>query len=336
MTQPGEVKRPPGGEPGVSVAWRSAAVREIAGPAADKLAADGLPSALAAKDPGLWGPGAAGEAAIRLGWLDAPRASRALLGSLAVLASDVREQGFDHVVLCGMGGSSLAPEVISRAAKVPLTLLDTTDPHPVRRALADRLDRTVVVISSKSGSTIETDSHRRVYERAFADLGLAPGEIARRCVMVTDPGSPLEASARQAGYHVVLADPNVGGRYSALTAFGLVPTALAGADVARLLDEADAVLTALACATATPAWSWAPRSVGTRWPVMTRWCSRTAGPGCPALVTGRNSSSPSPPASRAGASCLWWWAGRTPPASLQARICTWSAWARLPRPRTRR
>ena len=79
MTQPGEVERPPG----VSVAWRSAAVREVAGPAADKLAANGLPAALTAKDPGLWGPDAAAEAAIRLGWLDAPRASRALLGSLA-------------------------------------------------------------------------------------------------------------------------------------------------------------------------------------------------------------------------------------------------------------
>jgi len=252
MTQPGEVERPPGGEPGVSVAWRSAAVREVAGPAADKLAANGLPAALAAKDPGLWGPDAAPEAAIRLGWLDAPRASRALLGSLAVLASDAREQGLDHIVLCGMGGSSLAPEVISRAAKVPLTLLDTTDPHPVLRALADRLDRTLVVVSSKSGSTIETDSHRRIYERAFADAGLAPGEIARRFVVVTDPGSPLEAMARQAGYHVVLADPNVGGRYSALTAFGLVPTALAGADPARLLDEADAALTALAWGDANP------------------------------------------------------------------------------------
>jgi len=252
MTQPGEVERPPGGEPGVSVAWRSAAVREVAGPAADKLAAAGLPASLAARDPGLWGPDAAAEAAIRLGWLDAPRASRALLGSLAVLASDAREQGLDHIVLCGMGGSSLAPEVISRAAKVPLTLLDTTDPNPVLRALADRLDRTLVVVSSKSGSTIETDSHRRVYERAFADMGLGPDEIARRFVMVTDPGSPLEATARQARYHVVLADPNVGGRYSALTAFGLVPTALAGADAARLLDEADAMLPALASGDGNP------------------------------------------------------------------------------------
>ena len=252
MSEPGEVQQPPAGPPGVSVAWRSAAVREAAAPATDKLAADGVPAALAARDPGLWGPDAAAEAAIRLGWLDAPRLSRELLGPLAELAGEAREAGLDHVVLCGMGGSSLAPEVISRTANVPLTVLDTTDPGAVRRALSDRLESTMVVVSSKSGSTIETDSHRRVYEQAFTELGLAPGDIARRFVIVTDPGSPLEATARHAGYHVVLADPNVGGRYSALTAFGLVPTALAGADAARLLDEADAVLPALASGDGNP------------------------------------------------------------------------------------
>jgi glucose-6-phosphate isomerase len=240
LTSDGEVPA------GASVTWHAAALTEAASQAAATLASDGVPLALARKDPGLWGAQAAPEASVRLGWLDAPRASRALLGSLAVLASDAREDGLDHIVLAGMGGSSLAPEVISRASRVPLTLLDTTDPQPVARALADRLESTLVVISSKSGSTIETDSHRRIYEHAFAGLGLSPQQIARRFVVVTDPGSPLEAAARAAGYHVVLADPNVGGRYSALTAFGLVPTALAGADPSRLLDEADAVLPSLA------------------------------------------------------------------------------------------
>ncbi|HEY6279918.1 MAG TPA: glucose-6-phosphate isomerase [Streptosporangiaceae bacterium] len=249
MTAPGAG----GGRPlAVSVGWHSTALTEVAGQAVGRLAADGVPAALSAKDPQLWGPGAAAEAAIRLGWLDAPRASRALLGSLAVLASQAREDGIDHIVLSGMGGSSLAPEVISRTFRVPLTLLDTTDPHPVARALADRLASTLIVVSSKSGSTIETDSHRRIYEQAFAEHGLSASQIARRIVAVTDPGSPLESLARQAGYHVVLADPNVGGRYSALTAFGLVPTALAGADVAWLLDEADAVRPALAAATGNP------------------------------------------------------------------------------------
>jgi glucose-6-phosphate isomerase len=253
MTAPsGGGGEPPGGGPAPSVTWHSPALTEAASQAAAKLAADGVPQALAAKDATLWGPGAVAEASARLGWLDAPRTSRALLGDLGVLVSQSREEGLDHVVLSGMGGSSLAPEVISRTSRVPLTVLDTTDPGVVARALADRLPSTLVVVSSKSGSTIETDSHRRIYEQAFAGLGLSAAQIARRFVVVTDPGSPLEAAARQAGYHVVLADPDVGGRYSALTAFGLVPSALAGADVARLLDEAQAVLPSLAATTGNP------------------------------------------------------------------------------------
>jgi glucose-6-phosphate isomerase len=230
----------------VTVNTRGVAVMDAEQQAAARLIADGVPAALMAKDPGLWGPDAAEEAATRLGWLTAPASSRSLLGSLSVLAGKVREDGLDHVVLAGMGGSSLAPEVIGRSAGVPLTVLDTADPHQVAAALADRLETTLVVVSSKSGSTVETDSHRRIYERAFAGLGLSPQDVARRFVVVTDLGSPLEKIANEAGYHVVLADPDVGGRYSALTAFGLVPTALAGVDVSRLLDEADSVASVLA------------------------------------------------------------------------------------------
>ncbi|XVQ82727.1 glucose-6-phosphate isomerase [Microbispora siamensis] len=209
----------------------------------DKLVAEGVPAALAAGDPTLWGPQAQSEAAIRLGWLSLPRTSRELLPEIAKLVERARAEGLDHVVLAGMGGSSLAPEVICATQDVPLTVLDTTDPHQVRRALADRLDRTIVVVSSKSGGTIETDSHRRIYEKAFRDAGIDPAE---RIVVVTDPGSPLEQTAIEAGYPVVLADPNVGGRYSALSAFGLVPSALAGADVTGLLDDAAAVAPLLA------------------------------------------------------------------------------------------
>jgi glucose-6-phosphate isomerase len=230
----------------VTVNTRGVAVMDAEQEAAARLVADGVPAALMAKEPGLWGPDAAEEAAARLDWVSAPRSSRALLGSLNVLAAQAREDGLDHVVLAGMGGSSLAPEVIGRTAGAPLTVLDTTDPHQVAAALRDRLESTLVVVSSKSGSTVETDSHRRIYERAFAGLGLSPEHVARRFVVVTDPGSPLEKTADEAGYHVVLADPNVGGRYSALTAFGLVPTALAGVDVTRLLDEADSVASVLA------------------------------------------------------------------------------------------
>jgi glucose-6-phosphate isomerase len=236
----------------VTVNTRGVAVMDAEQDAAAGLIADGVPAALMAKDPGLWGPDAAEEAATRLGWVTAPHSSRSLLGSLGVLVAQVREDGLDHVVLTGMGGSSLAPEVIGRSAGVPLTVLDTTDPHRVAATLSDRLESTLVVVSSKSGSTVETDSHRRIYERAFAGLGLSPEHVARRFVVVTDPGSPLEKIADEAGYHVVLADPDVGGRYSALTAFGLVPTALAGVDVTRLLDEADSVASVLAGASGNP------------------------------------------------------------------------------------
>ncbi|MGI5487388.1 glucose-6-phosphate isomerase [Microtetraspora malaysiensis] len=204
----------------------------------EKLVAEGVPSALAAGDPGLWGSEARAEATVRLGWLNLPLTSRELLPEITKLVEKARAEGLDHVVLAGMGGSSLAPEVICATEDVPLTVLDTTDPGQVRRALADRLERTLLVVASKSGGTIETDSHRRIYEKAFRDAGIDPAD---RIVVVTDPGSPLEQSAIEAGYQVVLADPNVGGRYSALSAFGLVPSALAGADITRLLDDAAAV-----------------------------------------------------------------------------------------------
>jgi glucose-6-phosphate isomerase len=203
--------------------------------ARETLVGASVPGLLAEKDPTLWGPAAESEAEIRLGWVDTFRRSRELVPRLASLRQELA--GLDHVVLAGMGGSSLAPEVITRTLGVPLTVLDTTDPHQVRAALADRLDRTVVVISSKSGSTVETDSHRRAYWQAFEDAGLT--DIGRRFVIVTDPGSPLEKLGRDMGAHVFLADPDVGGRYSALTAFGLVPAALAGVKVSELLDQAE-------------------------------------------------------------------------------------------------
>lgn len=193
-------------------------------------------------DATLWGPGAEPEASKRLGWLGLPRSSRPLVGELAALRDELTDRGVDRVVLCGMGGSSLAPEVICATAGVPLVVLDSSHPDQVRRALTD-LERTVVVVSSKSGSTVETDSQRRIFEQAFADAGL---EVRDHLVVVTDPGSPLDEDARGRGLRVVNADPSVGGRYSALTAFGLVPSALAGVDVEALLDDAEAVVDVLA------------------------------------------------------------------------------------------
>ncbi len=202
------------------------------------LTADAVASKLAAGDATLWGAEAADEASIRLSWTTLHESSRPLVAEIEALRAELHSEGLDRIVLAGMGGSSLAPEVITAAAGVRLTVLDTTDPGQVGDALSGDLDSTVLVVSSKSGSTVETDSHRRIFEAAFTANGIDP---ATRIVVVTDPGSPMESAAHEAGYRrVFTADPHVGGRYSALTAFGLVPAGLAGADIATLLDDAAA------------------------------------------------------------------------------------------------
>lgn len=201
-------------------------------------------SGITAGDPSLWGPAAEAEASRRLGWVDAVSVSRPLVPEILALRERLHARGITRVVLAGMGGSSLAPEVITQTSGVPLVILDSTAPGQVLAALdgdaeSGDLSNTVLVVSSKSGSTVETDSARRAFEAAFRDLGIDPAE---RIVVVTDPGSPLDRSARADGYTVFNADPTVGGRYSALTAFGLVPAGLAGADISELLDEAEATL----------------------------------------------------------------------------------------------
>ncbi|MDN5895497.1 MAG: glucose-6-phosphate isomerase, partial [Nocardioides sp.] len=204
----------------------------------EKLVAARVASGIAAQDPTLWGGDAETEAAKRLSWVDLATASRPLVSDIAMLRAELVDQGLTRIVLCGMGGSSLAPEVICGSAGVPLEVLDSSHPDVVRAAVETRIDETLVVVSSKSGGTVETDSARRAFEKAFQDGGIDPAE---RIVVVTDPGSPLDQEATEAGHRVFRADPDVGGRYSALTAFGLVPSGLAGADVGLLLDEAAAI-----------------------------------------------------------------------------------------------
>jgi glucose-6-phosphate isomerase len=207
------------------------------------LVSESVASRLAAGDDTLWGPQAQPEASIRLGWVGLAETSRPLVVPIERLRAELLAEGVDRVVLCGMGGSSLAPEVITAAAGVPLVVLDGTDPGQVTSALTD-LERTVIVVSSKSGSTVETDSQRRTFEAAFTAAGI---DARQRIVIVTDPGSPLEKTSQEAGYRAVFnADNTVGGRFSALTAFGLVPAGLAGVDIAGLLDEASAVSDLLA------------------------------------------------------------------------------------------
>ncbi|MBU4465829.1 MAG: glucose-6-phosphate isomerase, partial [Actinobacteria bacterium] len=208
------------------------------------LVADLVASGVTAGDPSLWGPEAEAEASRRLGWVQAVSVSRPLVAEIEELRAQLVARGVTRVVLAGMGGSSLAPEVIAQTAGVPLVILDSTAPGQVLAAIdgdaeAGGLAQTVLVVSSKSGSTVETDSAKRAFEAAFRDLGLDPVE---HIVVVTDPGSPLDVGARAAGYRVFTADPSIGGRYSALSAFGLVPTGLAGADIGEILDEAEATL----------------------------------------------------------------------------------------------
>jgi glucose-6-phosphate isomerase len=216
----------------------SGAAAEAVSRVVPQLVSDLVASRITAQDASLWGADAEEESTKRLGWTEAVVVSEGLVDDILALRDELRDAGVNHVVLAGMGGSSLAPEVITRTAGIPLTVLDSTHPGQVTAALADRLETSVLVVSSKSGSTVETDSQKRAYERAFLDAGIDP---ITRIVVVTDPGSPLDIASRAAGYRVFNADPNVGGRYSALTAFGLVPSGLAGVDIAGLLDEASSV-----------------------------------------------------------------------------------------------
>jgi hypothetical protein len=208
-----------------------------------RLVEELVASRITGGDATLWGPSAEAEASQRLGWTQAVSVSRPLVPEIIALREELASAGVHRVVLCGMGGSSLAPEVITRTLGADLVVLDATDPHQVRAVLESRLAETVVVVSSKSGSTVETDSQKRVFEAAFRDAGIDPAD---RIVIVTDPDSPLEQASLAAGYRVFRADPTVGGRYSALTAFGLVPSGLAGADIEEILDEAEAAMLPLA------------------------------------------------------------------------------------------
>ncbi len=207
------------------------------------LVEERVASRLGAGDPTLWGSDAEADARLRMGWTALHETARRHLGPLEELFVDLRGEGVTRVVLVGMGGSTFAPEVICATYGVPILTLDSTAPDQVRAAIAGNLESTVVVVSSKSGSTVETEALRSAVEDAFTRQGL---DFRRRMVVVTDPGSPLEEQARRSGCRALfLADQHVGGRFSALSAFGLVPAALAGVPVLELLDEAAAVAESL-------------------------------------------------------------------------------------------
>jgi transaldolase/glucose-6-phosphate isomerase len=191
-----------------------------------------------AKDDTLWGGAGQPEVADRLGWLTAHDTYGEQIDDLEGFARDAAEAGYTDTVLLGMGGSSLAPEVLGRSfghalhGRLRLHVLDSTDPGAVRaQERAVDLERTLFLVSTKSGGTIETLS---LFEHFWS---LRPhGE---QYVAITDPGSSLEALAAARGFRrTFLNDPDVGGRYSALTYFGLVPAALMGIDLDSLLEGA--------------------------------------------------------------------------------------------------
>ena len=192
----------------------------------------------------------------RLGWLTVIGRMRQDLPLLTSLAETVRAEGYGHVALLGMGGSSLGPEVLrqtfgSAPGYPELLVLDSTVPAWIE-AVAHAIDprRTLFLVSSKSGGTIETLSLYR-YFRDLVDAAAGDSKAGMNFVAITDPGAPLETLARDQGFRRAFANPaDIGGRYSVLSYFGLVPAALIGMDVGALLDRADAM--SAACAAGVP------------------------------------------------------------------------------------
>ena len=205
----------------------------------------GFQRRLLEKDASLW-DGDQEAISNRLGWLTIARTMGERLPELSAFAADVRESGFERVALLGMGGSSLAPEVmqgtLGAAEGFPsLVLVDTTDPATI--AAVERtldLEKTLFIVSSKSGTTIETASLQR-YFAARCRGGEEDAPLAN-FVAITDPGTSLEKQAKAEGFRRVFTNPpDVGGRFSALSCFGLVPAAAIGADIVRLLESAESL-----------------------------------------------------------------------------------------------
>lgn len=222
------------------------------GPLAEQAAALAAPASRAAlglwqRDPAVWSRDAAVQAKVaqRLGWLDSPAMIADNLGRLMTFADGIRQDGFTDAVLLGMGGSSLAPEVL-RAVLGPapgglrLRMLDSTDPAAVL-AIDSPLERTLFLLASKSGTTIEPNSLAAHFQHALRHAGIE--RWSRHFVAITDEGTELARRARADQFREVFINPtDIGGRYSALSFFGLVPAALMGHDVAALVGWGLAML----------------------------------------------------------------------------------------------
>ncbi len=213
-------------------------------------------------DPALWTDDLEGqtEIKIRLGWLGLPETSRSAIAEINEFVAEIRAAGLNRILLIGMGGSSLAPEVFSLVFSSPSTvngqrstfaIVDSTDPAQVLATAAEfPIEETLVIVSSKSGGTSEVNANFNYFwSLAEKAVGEKAGE---HFIAITDPGTALETLARGRGFRKIFnADPMVGGRYSALTHFGLVPAALMGIDIEKFL--AGAAIMAAECAADVPA-----------------------------------------------------------------------------------
>jgi transaldolase / glucose-6-phosphate isomerase len=199
------------------------------------------------KDASVWSsqPEHAKIIANALGWLVVPGQVLQRVGELQSFAQEIRSAGFTHAVVLGMGGSSLCPEVLRQsfgtcAGYPELLVLDSTVPAAVAHLEAQvKLENTLFIVASKSGSTTEPQMFQRYfYERVKQSKGARAGE---NFVAITDPGTVLEDQAKQEGFRKTFLNwPDIGGRYSALSFFGMVPFAIMGGDVAELLERATA------------------------------------------------------------------------------------------------
>jgi len=218
-------------------------------PALERLVAGDVVGRIWNRDPLVFVAGGGHEDAItsilnRLGWLTTPSDMEAEIERVRAFADAARAEGLDRVLLLGMGGSSLCAEVLRDVGGAApgwpdLAVLDTTDEAAIHRE-SSALDpgRTLFIVASKSGSTIEVASLEKHF-RALADAALGSSAAGRRFVAITDPDTQLAAHARAAGYRdLFINPPDIGGRFSALSLFGLVPAALLGLDLAGLLASA--------------------------------------------------------------------------------------------------
>ncbi len=180
----------------------------------------------------------------RLGWLHIPEKMVEMLPGIQSLVNELRHEGYSHALLMGMGGSSLAPEVFRftfgvKEGYLDLAVLDSTDPGAVS-SFSENLDplKTLYIASTKSGGTVETLSFLKYFFNQTIEV-VGAQVAGAHFIAITDPGSSLETLAQKLNFRkIFLNDPNIGGRYSALSYFGLVPAALIGVDVANLLDRA--------------------------------------------------------------------------------------------------